>query len=365
MATPEAIPPVAAPAAVSAWLTRFEEALNAPARADWSQLFGDECYWRDFVAFTWNIITLEGRDAIAAMVKQQGGSVGATDFKAGDPTLPMTDESQGWFTFNTSTARCRGHVQLRGGRAYVLITTMLELIGHEEVGGSLRPRPDGIEHRAEKGRRTWLHGRMESARTLGHSVQPYCLIVGGGHNGLMLAARLKRLGVPALVVDAMEKPGDGWRARYDSLYLHDPVFLDHFPYLPFPEAELDVPPYGMVDYDPLRGYLHSDDLYWGYGGTRGRAADWQKQVVQQATPKMLDAITAVGFDGLWIDTLGYPNHAEVIIAEVQDATGESPIVSPNGRFVFFDLREYQREAEQRLGHTGVQTLKQRTLRDLG
>ena len=137
------------------------------------------------------------------------------------------------------------------------------------------------------------------------------------------------------------------------------------PYLPFPEAELSVPPYGMTDYDPLRGYLHSDDLYWGYGGTRGRAADWQAQVVQNATPKMLDAITAVGFDGLWIDTLGYPNHAEQIIAEVQDATGEPPIVSPNGRFVFFDLREYQREAEQRLGRTAVQALKERTLRDVG
>ncbi|HLM17358.1 MAG TPA: hypothetical protein VK549_06020, partial [Acidimicrobiia bacterium] len=137
------------------------------------------------------------------------------------------------------------------------------------------------------------------------------------------------------------------------------------PYLPFPEAELDVPPYGMVDYDPLRGYLHSDDLYWGYGGTRGRAADWQAEVVERATPKLLDAITAVGFDGLWIDTLGYPNQGEKIIAEVEDATGESPIVSPNGRFVFFDLRDYQREVEQRLGKTGVHALKQRTLRDLG
>ena len=114
------------------------------------------------------------------------------------------------------------------------------------------------------------------------------------------------------------------------------------PYLPFPEAEVSVPPYGMVDYDPLRGYLHSDDLYWGYGGTRGRQADWQGNVVEQATPKMLDAITAVGFDGLWIDTLGYPGHAEQIIDEVTAATGETPIVSPNDRFVFFDLRDYQR-----------------------
>jgi phosphoglycerol transferase len=136
------------------------------------------------------------------------------------------------------------------------------------------------------------------------------------------------------------------------------------PYLPFPEAELSVPPYGMVDYDPLRGYLHSDDLYWGYGGTRGRAADWQAQVVKHATPKMLDAITAVGFDGLWIDTLGYPNHAEKIIAEVEAATGEKPITSPNGRFVFFDLRAYQQDVEQRLGGSGVQALKERTLRDV-
>jgi phosphoglycerol transferase len=137
------------------------------------------------------------------------------------------------------------------------------------------------------------------------------------------------------------------------------------PYLPFPEAELDVPPYGMVDYDPLRGYVHSDDLDWGYGGTRGREADWQAQVVRKSTPKMLDAITAVGFDGLWIDTLGYPNHAADVIAEVEDATGETPIVSPNGRFVFFDLRDHQREVERRLGASGVEALKERTLRDVG
>jgi hypothetical protein len=136
------------------------------------------------------------------------------------------------------------------------------------------------------------------------------------------------------------------------------------PYLPFPEAELDVPPYGMVDYDPLRGYVHSDDLYWGYGGTRGREADWQGQVVKQATPKMLDAITAVGFDGLWIDTRGYRNGAEEIIAEVEAATGETPIVSPNDRFVFFDLRNHQRQVERRLGRSGVQALKERTLRDV-
>ncbi len=139
---------------VSGWLARFAEALAAPARADWGQLFGDECYWRDFVAFTWNIITLEGRDAISAMARDHAYTIGAKNFALDDPTLPSTDETQGWFTFTTATARCRGHVQLRDGRAYVLVTAMLALLDYEEAGGARRA--DGIAHRAEKGRRTWL-----------------------------------------------------------------------------------------------------------------------------------------------------------------------------------------------------------------
>ncbi len=167
------------------------------------------------------------------MLRDHAAQIGAVGFAPDDAQLQMSDDTQGWFTFSTATARCRGHVQLREGRAYILVTTMLELVGHEEIGGVRRPA--GIEHRAEKGRRTWRDAREESARTLGVTQQPDVLIVGGGHNGLMLAARLKRLQVSTLVIDALEKPGDGWRARYKSLYLHDPVFLDHFPYLPFPD----------------------------------------------------------------------------------------------------------------------------------
>ena len=65
--------------------------------------------------------------------------------------------------------------------------------------------------------------------------RPYVLIVGGGQGGIALAARLKRLGVPAVVVEKNERAGDSWRKRYASLCLHDPVWYDHMPYLPFPE----------------------------------------------------------------------------------------------------------------------------------
>ncbi|MDN6746515.1 MAG: NAD(P)/FAD-dependent oxidoreductase, partial [Brevibacterium sp.] len=60
-------------------------------------------------------------------------------------------------------------------------------------------------------------------------------VVGGGQGGIALGARLRQLGVPALVIDRWERPGDQWRSRYKSLCLHDPVWYDHLPYLKFPE----------------------------------------------------------------------------------------------------------------------------------
>ena len=51
-----------------------------------------------------------------------------------------------------------------------------------------------------------------------------------------MAARLQRLGggIPYLVLEAGAAPGASWNARYPSLQLHDPVYYNHLPYLPFP-----------------------------------------------------------------------------------------------------------------------------------
>lgn len=44
------------------------------------------------------------------------------------------------------------------------------------------------------------------------------------------------LGIKSLIVDREEQIGDNWRSRYHQLVLHDPVWYDHLPYLPFPES---------------------------------------------------------------------------------------------------------------------------------
>jgi cation diffusion facilitator CzcD-associated flavoprotein CzcO len=44
------------------------------------------------------------------------------------------------------------------------------------------------------------------------------------------------LGTKSLIVDREERIGDNWRSRYHQLVLHDPVWFDHLPYIPFPES---------------------------------------------------------------------------------------------------------------------------------
>jgi cation diffusion facilitator CzcD-associated flavoprotein CzcO len=57
---------------------------------------------------------------------------------------------------------------------------------------------------------------------------------GAGQGGLTAAARLKMLDVETLVIDREDRIGDNWRRRYHQLVLHDPVWFDHLPLIPFP-----------------------------------------------------------------------------------------------------------------------------------
>ena len=69
--------------------------------------------------------------------------------------------------------------------------------------------------------------------------------------------------MPAIIVEKNAKPGDSWRKRYKSLCLHDPVWYDHLPYLPFPD---DWPVFAPKDKigDWLEMYTKVMELnYWG------------------------------------------------------------------------------------------------------
>jgi putative flavoprotein involved in K+ transport len=89
------------------------------------------------------------------------------------------------------------------------------------------------------------------------------VIVGGGQGGIALGARLRQLGVPTIIVERNERPGDSWRRRYKSLCLHDPVWYDHLPYIKFPENWPVFSPKDKIG-DWLEMYTRVMELdYWG------------------------------------------------------------------------------------------------------
>lgn len=198
--------------------------------------FVSDCHWRDLVSFTWNIRTMEGPDAVAEMLRAQLGHVRPTGWQL-DERETATEEDgiiTAWFRFETKVGRGTGLVRLRDGRIWTLLTALQELKGHEEAKGFTRPL--GAKHGAGKNRPSWREEREAEARELGYSRQPHTLIIGGGQGGIALGARLRHLGVPTIIVERNDNPGDSWRKRYKSLCLHDPVWYDHLPYLKFPDT---------------------------------------------------------------------------------------------------------------------------------
>ena len=98
----------------SDWLDAFSSALASGEIERASSLFGDECFWRDLVAFTWNVKTLEGRDEIAAMLGAQLAAANPTTWHIdGEPTQ-SDGLTEAWITFETNLARGRGDPALEG-----------------------------------------------------------------------------------------------------------------------------------------------------------------------------------------------------------------------------------------------------------
>jgi putative flavoprotein involved in K+ transport len=212
---------------LKAWVAALDEAFQARDIAAATGLFVETCYWRDLLAFTWNITTSEGRPAIGAMLEARLADTAPTNLLEIDDTTEDNGIVSGWFTFETALARGIAHVRLRDGKAWTLLTSMEELKDHEEKKG--RRRTFGAEHGVHQGRNTWLERRLEEHESLGFTRQPYTVIIGGGQGGLALGARLRRLGVPTIIVEKNARAGDSWRNRYKSLCLHDPVWYDHMP----------------------------------------------------------------------------------------------------------------------------------------
>jgi cation diffusion facilitator CzcD-associated flavoprotein CzcO len=231
--------------AVSAqhWLAQFETALAVSDNNELKVLFYPDSFWRDVLALSWRLQTLNGAPAIRkellALARPAPKNFRITPDRAAPRRVTRAGTNCIEAIFKFETAIGRGHGILRlipdkadGNRlkAWTLLTALEELKGFEEQLDRSRPR--GQAYSRDFRGPNWLDQRKASAEYADHD--PAVLVVGGGQAGLSIAARLKQLNVDTLIVDRWPRIGDNWRKRYHALTLHNQVQVNHLPYMPFP-----------------------------------------------------------------------------------------------------------------------------------
>ncbi|TPL90694.1 NAD(P)/FAD-dependent oxidoreductase [Mesorhizobium sp. B2-3-13] len=288
-----------------ALLDKFGKALDTGDIDAAVNCFQADCYWRDLVTFTWNLRTIEGQDQVRDMLKATLAETRPSNWKVaeGEEATEADGVTTAWITFETEVARGFGLVRFKGELIWTLLTTMAELKDHEEKAGFTRPL--GAKHGHGKDRKSWREERDDELAELGRSKQPYVVIIGGGQGGIALGARLRQLGVSAIIIEKNERPGDSWRKRYKSLCLHDPVWYDHLPYIDFPKNWPVFAPKDKIG-DWLEMYTKVMELnYWSSTSAKSakydeKAKEWTVVVERDGEeivlkPKQL--VLATGMSG--------------------------------------------------------------------
>jgi cation diffusion facilitator CzcD-associated flavoprotein CzcO len=239
------------------WLARFEHALAQRDGGLLESLFLPDSHWRDVLALTWQIRTVSGAEAVTRELKAHAGRIKPAGLRTDPDRTPArqvtragTQCIEAIFRFETSQGPGAGVLRLLPDepKAWTLLTALDELKGFEEQVGRLRPR--GEAYSREFGGPNWLDLRKSAA---GYDDRdPAVLVVGGGHAGLSIAARLAQRQVDTLVVDRWPRVGDNWRTRYHALTLHNQVHVNHLPYMPFPPS---FPVY--IPKDKLAGWFEA------------------------------------------------------------------------------------------------------------
>lgn len=220
----------------AAWLGDLAVAVTGGSAPALERLFTDRATWRDFMAFSWDFTHSIGRDSLVPRLLElaKAADLGDLAANAEQPPVVVDGSVNAFFDFTTRDRIDRGYVRLvSGAGGFQASTVQTQVI-------SLRDFPERVGHRRKDGkvygfvpnRTRWAAERRKQAAF--EDGDPAVLVLGAGHNGLAIAARLGALDVPALVIDREARIGDTWRKRYASLALHSTVFGDHLPYLPLP-----------------------------------------------------------------------------------------------------------------------------------
>lgn len=235
-------------AVFSEWLKRLAAGWESGDPSQVAAAIEPDGYWRDILSFTWAYRTYSGTTEIEQALKSTLDEVRPRNPRISpDRTPPRLSRRsrrtviEAYFDFDTDVGRGTGFVRLpydpetetpAEPKAWIMLTTLQEIRGSEEKRGARRPT--GMQWLENLANGNWLDQRNRDREF--RDRDPQVLVVGGGHSGLILAARLGLMGVDVLVVEKNRRIGDNWRNRYHSLVLHNETWANSMPYMPFPDT---------------------------------------------------------------------------------------------------------------------------------
>lgn len=108
-----------------------------------------------------------------------------------------------------------------------------------------------------------------------------------------------------------------------------------------------------TSYELFKGYMHSTQTVWSYGGMQGREEDvWETGLSEYAVGDFLEHICYGGYRGLYIDKQLFSERTgdfDAYCQQLQAYVTDPPIVSGDGRLYFYDLTRYYEGLAERLG----------------
>src|SRR5690606_458435 len=96
----------------TAWFAAFEDALAARDIDRAAGLFAATSFWRDLIAFSWNLTTVENPDGVADLLTATLDRVDPRGFRLTEPADTADGVTTAWFEFETAIGKGRGLVRL-------------------------------------------------------------------------------------------------------------------------------------------------------------------------------------------------------------------------------------------------------------
>lgn len=135
------------------------------------------------------------------------------------------------------------------------------------------------------------------------------------------------------------------------------------PYVSFPEGQSLN---SMGNYDLLKGYLHSKELYWSFGNMKNSFGDkWMRELVKKPLNESLSIISHVGYAGIYVDRSGYSSdYLNRLEEELSNILNVEPIISKNQQLAYYNLDKFTKKQKSKYTVTNWNEIKESYLRKI-